>query len=197
MFGLIAKPPDWSRPSVAATHIRIGYSMPHRVPTCSMNPTARSTARTGSSSNPKLRARKKKDFGVTRAFDVRIKRWFSTEHRLTLYHVEIVDQAIVHPQPFAMPERVTIRVLHRRSSRSADMREHKSRANMSGEFAQILIVPGWIDAAVENRACGIGVPADAKSIAVCRVRSQSRMQTLIDQRVLGLVQQLFEQQRTA
>jgi hypothetical protein len=47
-----------------------------------------------------------------------------------------------------MPEWVAIRVLHRRSSRSTDMREHKSRTYVSGELAQILIVPRWIDASV-------------------------------------------------
>ena len=76
-----------------------------RGPTCSMKPTARSTAPGGSSSRPEREREEEEDLRVGRAFDRRIELGIDREHELALHAMEVADEPVVHPEPAAVAER--------------------------------------------------------------------------------------------
>jgi hypothetical protein len=51
-----------------------------------------------------------------------------------------------------MPERVAVGLLDGRPDHRADVREEQVRADVAGELAQVLIVPGRLDAAKDPGA---------------------------------------------
>src|SRR5262245_48572957 len=59
--------------------------------------------------------------GVGGAFDERIERGIHGEGEVTLDTRKLPDHSVVHPQPAPVPERVAVRLLHRRSGRRADV----------------------------------------------------------------------------
>src|SRR5438552_1753936 len=75
----------------------------------------------------------------------------------------------------------------------ADVREDKPGGDMAGQLAQVAIVPGGLDAVEDGRCLLRAIPADAEAVAVRLLRAELRMKTLDDQGVLGLVQELLEQ----
>ena len=167
-------------------------------PTSSISPTARSTAPGGSSSSPSVSARKKNtsesvepsiagySAGRPRARGRASRSWKS---RIT---------PVVHPQPAAVAERMAVRLLDRRSrtrrgcarTRAPDsMCAARSRRFRSFQAGSTL----WKTPGVSPYA----VPADAEAVAVRRLGAELRVEALVDQRVLRLVEQLLEEDRRA
>ena len=72
--------------------------------------------------------------------------------RSRLHLVEPGDGAVVHPQPAAVAERVAVRLLHRRARRGADVGEHERDVMCAGDFPQVAVVPGRLDALEHARA---------------------------------------------
>ncbi len=58
---------------------------------------------------------------------------------------------------------------------------------------QVAIAPGGLDAVERARRLGLAVPADAEAVAVRRLRTHRRVEALVDERVLRLVQQLLDE----
>jgi hypothetical protein len=89
----------------------------------------------------------------------------------------------VHEQPAAVAERVAVGLLDGRPDRRADVRQEQVRTDVTGELAQVLVIPGRLDAAEDpgNRR-GV-IPADAEPVAVGRLGSQPGMQPPVDQRM--------------
>ena len=144
--------PTRCAPSLVATVIWIGCSTPCARPTCSISPTARSTAPGGSSSRPSVSARKK---NTSESVEPSIAGYSvgstaSTRSRFTSWKSR--DQPVVHPQPAAVAERMAVRLLHRRSGRGADVREHEPGLEVCGEVSQVPVVPGGLDAVERARA---------------------------------------------
>jgi len=46
------------------------------------------------------------------------------------------------------------------------VRKHERRGDVTGQFAQVAVVPGRLDAVKDRRALLLAVPADAEAIAV-------------------------------
>ena len=101
----------------------------------------------------------------------------------------------LHPQPCPVPERVAVRLLHRRPDRGADVSEEVPGADVGGELSQVRVVPRRLDALEHARGGSGVVPADPEAVAVRRLRPELRMQALVDQRMGGGVQRLAEQDR--
>jgi hypothetical protein len=55
---------------------------------------------------------------------------------------ELVDVAVVHEQPVVMAEGVPVGLLHGAADRRADVREEQRGADVAGELAQVVVVPG-------------------------------------------------------
>ena len=120
--------PTWSRPSVVATVIWTGSSIPCRRAVSSTSPTARATAAGGSSSRPKVSARKN---SISESVEPSISanRPGSTAIARSRFMVaEPDEQAVVHPQPVPVAERVAVGLLDRRPGRRADVGEDPPRA---------------------------------------------------------------------
>ena len=133
------------------------------------------------------------DLGVGRALHLWVERRIDLEHEVALDGEEVVDQAVVHPQPAAVAERVAVRLLDRRPGGGADVRKHDARPDVAGELTQVAIVPGRPNAVEEGRRVLFAVPTDAEPVSVRLLGSQLRMQALDDQGVLGLVEQLLQE----
>ena len=129
------------------------------------------------------------------AFNRGKERVVDREHELTPQPRELSDQSVVHPQPAPVPEGVRVGLLDRRPCRGADVGEEEVRRDPGGELAQVPVVPGRMDAAVEPRRVAVVVPADAETVPVRRRRAQPRVQALVDQRAVALEQQLLEPDR--
>jgi len=112
-------------PSLVAIVIWIGSSTPRLRPISSTRPTIRSTAATGSLSSPNVSARKNiVSESVVPSIDGKSESsTASRSSRLTLG--ELPDQAVVHPAPVAVTERVRVRLLDRRPGRGPDVGEEE------------------------------------------------------------------------
>src|SRR4051812_25332932 len=68
---------------------------------------------------------------------------------------------------------------------------------MVGELAHVPVVPGRVDAAVAGRdaAVALPVPADTEPVPVRCLGPHAGVQALVDQAVLGPVEELADQQR--
>lgn len=76
------------------------------------------------------------------------------------------------------------------------MREEERRLHVSGDLTQVAIVPGRYDASEEGRRCGPGaVPADTEPVTIGRLDAEPSMETLVDEGVVGLMEQLLERDR--
>ena len=129
---------------------------------------------------------------VGRALDRRIQLGIDRQHELALHPREVADEAVVHPEPAAVAERMAVRLLHGRSGGRSDVREDEPRPDVRGEVSQVSIAPGRLDAVERPRRLAVAVPADAEAVAVRRLRTHRRVQALVDERVLRLVEQVLE-----
>ena len=73
------------------------------------------------------------------------------------------------------------------------MGEDERRGDVTGDVAQVAVVPGGLGAVEDAGRVADAVPADAEPVTVRRRRSEPRVQALVDQRVTGLVEQLLEE----
>ena len=85
----------------------------------------------------------------------------------------------MHEQPAVMAERVAVGLLHGAADRRPDMREEQRRADVAGELAQVVVVPGRFGAAEDARRVGGAVPTDAEPVAVGRLGPELRGQALV------------------
>ena len=161
----------------------------------STSPTARATAAGGSSSRPKVSARKNSSsvsvVPSMSAIAVRVHR----HRQVALHRVEPADESVVHPQP--VPRRNGWQFVCCTGEPIAARMCAKTprRRDVSRELTQVAVVPGRLDAA-EHAGRRLGaVPADAETVAVRRLRAQGGVHALHDQRVLGLVEQVLQEDR--
>src|SRR5206468_12572071 len=82
-----------------------------------------------------------------------------------------LDEAVVHPEPLAVPKRMHVRLLDRAARRGANVREEERRRDARRELAQVAVVPGRVRAAVHPRRLSVLVPTDAEPVAVRRRRA--------------------------
>ncbi len=129
---------------------------------------------------------------VGRALDLPVERGVDGEHEVALDLVEVADHAVVHPQPAAVPERMAVRLLDRRARRGPDVGEHERGLDVSRQLTQVAVVPGGLDAVEEAGRLAGAVPADAESVTVRRLGAELRVEALVDQRVLRLVEQVLD-----
>src|SRR5512133_2650145 len=72
-------------------------------------------------------------------------------------------------QPAAVAERMAVGLPNGRPDRRANMREEQMRTDVPGELAQVLVIPGRLDAAEDpGDRCGV-IPADAEPVPVGRL----------------------------
>ena len=94
-----------------------------------------------------------------------------------------------------MAEGVAVRLLHGATDRGADVGEKVRRADVVGQFVQVVVVPGWLGAVEDTRGGGIAVPPDAKAVAVGRLGAEARVQALVNQGVSRGVERFSEEDR--
>ena len=76
------------------------------------------------------------------------------------------------------------------------MREEERRLDVAGYLTQVAVVPGRLDAPKDGWGVGFGaIPADAETVAVGRLDAEACVEALIDQGVIGLEEQLIEEDR--
>jgi len=91
---------------------------------------------------------------------------------------------------------MAVGLLNGRPCRGADVREEEGRLDMSGDLAQVAIVPGWHEASKKDRRVGADtVPTYPEPVPIGGVPTEPRMKTLIDQGMLGFVEQFLEGDR--
>ena len=78
---------------------------------------------------------------------------------------------------------MAVGLLDGRADRCPNVREKQTRGDVTGELAQVLVVPGRLDAVEHARLGLLVVPADPKAVTVGRLRTELRVEALVDQRV--------------
>jgi hypothetical protein len=73
------------------------------------------------------------------------------------------------------------------------VRENEWRGDVPGELPEVPLVPGGLDAVKNGRRVLYAVPADAEPVAIGLLRTEGRVETLDDQRMLRLVEQVVEE----
>jgi hypothetical protein len=131
---------------------------------------------------------------VRRPFDQRIELRVDLQDEIALHLRPAAHDAVVAPQPVVVSERVTVRLLHRGARRRADVGEEEMRLDVTGDLAQVAIVPRRLDASEHTRAVR-AVPADAEAVAVRGLGTHARREALLDQRMLRAVQHLVHLDR--
>ena len=135
------------------------------------------------------------DLRVRLAGDLGIERRVDRQRDIAPELRELVNAAVVHPQPASVAKRVAVCHLHRGADRGAYVREEMSGADVLCELAQILVVPGRLDAS-KDAGGGRGViPADPEPIAVRGLCTEPRVHALVDERMGGRVERLLEWER--
>src|SRR5207237_5894069 len=99
----------------------------------------------------------------------------------------------VHPRARSTTERVAVRRLSRRSGRRAKVREDGGRGQVLCELAAVAVVPGRYDAPEHRRRLLRAAPPDAEAVTVRFLCAEPRMEALDDQRVLGRIEQLLQE----
>jgi len=127
--------------------------------------------------------------------DLGKQRFIDRQHQVPLDRREAVDEPVVHPQPAAVPERMTVRLLNGRPDRRPDVREEQVRTHVTRELAQVLVIPRRLDAAKDPWGRRGVIPADAEPIAVGRLGPEPGVQALVDQRVDRGIEHIGKQHR--
>src|ERR671910_596208 len=141
---------------------------------------------------------KEQQLRICRPLDGGIQRLVYGEYELTFNAREVAHEAIVDPEPSPIAERVAIGLLDGRPRRGADVRQKERRLDVAGDFAQIAVVPSRLDTPEDGRRGGVRiVPADPEAVPVGGLDAEAGVETLVDQGVLGLVEQLLEEDRGA
>src|SRR5262245_60905519 len=121
----------------------------------------------------KRQSQKEEHFRIGGSLDLPVQRRVDGQHQLSLYILKPRDRAVVHPEPFAMPEGMAVGLLHGGSRRCPDVCKRQPRSNVPREFPEISIIPGWLNAPVKGRHVGFAIPTNTKPIAVRRLGTQS------------------------
>src|SRR4051812_31050854 len=111
--------------------------------------------------------------------------------------MKVVDEAVVHPEPTTVAERVTVGLLDRRAGGSPDVRKDDSGTDVARELSQVAVVPGRFGAVEDGRCTLRPVPSDSEPVPIRPLRSQLRVEALDDQRMLRPIEQFLEQNRGA
>jgi hypothetical protein len=69
------------------------------------------------------------------------------------------------------------------------------RLQVRGEIPEVPVVPRGLDAVEYARRVSDAVPADPEAVAVRRLCAHRRVEALVDERVLRLVQELLDADR--
>jgi hypothetical protein len=146
---------------------------------------------------PEGQRQEEQQLGVCRSFDLGVEVGVDRQREVTLDRGEVPEEPVVHPQPAAAPEGMAVRLLDRGAAGGADVREDQPGGHVRGQLTQVAVVPGGFGAVEDAGRRRGAVPADAEAVPVGGLRPQRRVEALHDQRVLGLVQQLVEQDRIA
>ena len=137
------------------------------------------------------------DLGVGRALDLPEERRVDGERQVALDRPEAFQVAVVHPEPAAVPERVAVGLLHRGAGGGADVGEDAPRGDVTGQVAQVAVVPRRLDAVEDPWRVPVAVPPHAEAVPVRLLSAEPGVQALHDQRVLRLVEQVLQEHRRA
>src|SRR4029079_17910350 len=81
---------------------------------------------------------------------------------------------------------MAVRLLLWRTVGVADVREEEIRLDVACDLAQVAVVPGRLGAPEDPRGARGRGPADAEPVTVGGLGAESRLEALVDQRVLAL-----------
>jgi hypothetical protein len=147
---------------------------------------------------PETHGQKEHGLRVRRAFQRGEELRIDGHEQIAPYQRKVLDHAVVHEHPAPVAERMAVGLLHRRMRCRANMRKKHGRRHGARQLAQVVIVPGRLDAAIAKRhVVRVLVPAQSEAIAIGRRRSESRMQALVDQRMARVEQHCFQGNRIA
>ena len=118
--------------------------MPWRRPVSSMRPTARATARWVLLES-EGQGEEEEELGVRRSLDLREEGRLDGQGQVALHRQEVGDGPVVHPEPAAVAEGMTVGLLDRRAGRGADVRE-----DPTGDR----VAPAGCDRSRPARRCG-------------------------------------------
>ena len=118
--------------------------------------------------------------GVGLALDLGVQGRVDGEYQVAFDRGELVDVAVVHEQPTVVTEGVAVGLLHGAADRRADVGKEQRGADVAGKLSQIAVVPRRFDAVEDARGVGGAVPADAEPVTVCGLRTELRMQALVN-----------------
>ena len=94
-----------------------------------------------------------------------------------------------------MTEGVAVGLLHGATAGRPDMREHEAGRDLARELAEIAVVPGRFDAAEDGWLVTDALPPTSKPSPFVVSAPSLGVQALVDEGVLGPVEQVFEQHR--
>ncbi len=73
------------------------------------------------------------------------------------------------------------------------MGEEQRRVDVASDLAQVAIVPCGLDGVEDCGGFGIGtVPAETEAVPVCGIDAEAGVETLVDEGVVWLVEQLLD-----
>ena len=104
----------------------------------------------------------------------------------------IADLAVVHEGPVLPNKWMAVASVDSSASGGADMSKKQLGANMCSERAQIGVVPSWQYIFKQSRCCALGVPSNAKSIAICDPSRLVCCQALAHNGMLLMEDQVFK-----
>src|SRR5215211_127332 len=131
---------------------------------------------------------------IGRALDRGVERVVHRERQIALYAMEVPDEAVVYPQPPAVTERVAVGLLHGRARRGSDVGQEQRRLDVGGDLSEVAVVPGRLDGVENGGGLGMGgVPTEAEAVAVCGLDAEAGVEALVDEGVLGPVEQLLDE----
>ncbi len=74
------------------------------------------------------------------------------------------------------------------------MGQKERRAYVAGDLPQVAVVPGGLDAPEDRGGFGTGgVPTDPEAVAVGSIDAEAGVEALVYEGVLGLVEQLLDE----
>jgi hypothetical protein len=132
--------------------------------------------------------------GIGRSLHVRIQRLVHGDREIALYAMEVAYETVVNPQPLTVAERVAVGLLDSRARGGSDVGQEQWRLDVGGDLSQVSVVPGRLDASENGGGLAIRViPADPEAVAVGGIDAQAGVAALVDEGVLGFVEQLFDE----
>lgn len=141
---------------------------------------------------PEREGEEEHHFGIGGSRDLGKIPGIDAEQQITADLLDLLNLPVVDEEPAAVPERMTVRFLDRRLGRRADVRQEQRRFHEGADLPKVEVVPRRANASKEPRPPARVVPADPEPVSVGGCIQGMRAHALIDERVLGLEQKLFE-----